>query len=98
MDDWIKRLKAGYDAGYYRTEPALGAQSGFPWQNKRCGDCPFWSNGVCQVFEEYRSAAAHTCIYFDPWNGEIAQLMIEEREEQGLRHWWQWFNDRGAAR
>jgi hypothetical protein len=41
MDRWLINLKTAYDAGYYRTEADLEHQSGFPWQNKRCRDCPF---------------------------------------------------------
>jgi hypothetical protein len=98
MDAWIGRLKAGYDAGYYKTEAAEGQQTPFPWQNKTCKDCPFWVNSVCQVLAEYRSPEAHTCIYFDPWNRETARNMIREHQEQGFRRWWEWFNDRGATR
>ena len=50
MDTWVYRLKDAYDAGYYKTEPAVEAQTPFPWQNKTCKDCPFWANGVCHVF------------------------------------------------
>jgi hypothetical protein len=96
VDAWIDRLKAAYDAGYYRTEAARGEQTPFPWQNKSCKDCPFWANSICQVFSEYRSAMAHTCVYFDPWNRETAQHMIQERQEEGFRRWWEWFNDRGS--
>jgi hypothetical protein len=98
MDAWILRLKEAYDAGYYQTEPAEHAQTPFPWQGKTCKDCPFWTNSICQVFAEYRSAAAHTCVYFDPWNRKTAQSAIRERQEEGFRRWWDWFNDRGATR
>jgi len=33
-DDWIKRLKAAYDAGYYKTEASEGKQVRFPWQTR----------------------------------------------------------------
>jgi hypothetical protein len=98
MDAWIHRLKDAYDAGYYQTEPAKHAQTSFPWQNRSCNDCPFWSNGNCRVFVEYRAPLAHTCMYFDPWNRKAAQTIIEERQAQGLNRWWEWFNDRGATR
>lgn len=98
MDTWVSRLKAAYDAGYYRTEPAVGAQAAFPWQNKSCKDCPFWSNNICQVFSAYRAPLSHTCSYFDPWNREQAEGIIHRRQWQRLRRWWDWFNDRGAPR
>jgi hypothetical protein len=98
MDAWILRLKDAYDAGYYQTEPAEYAQTPFPWQNKTCKDCPFWSNGLCQVFVEYRVPQAHTCTYFDLWNRKAAQTIIEEQPAQGPNRWWEWFNDRGATR
>ena len=98
MDTWILRLKDAYDAGYYRTEPAEHAQTLFPWQNKTCKDCPFWSNGHCRVFVEYRVPQAHTCMYFDLWNRKAAQTLIEEQPTPGLNRWWEWFNDRGATR
>jgi hypothetical protein len=31
-DEWIKRLKAAYDAGYYKTEACEEQQVSFPWQ------------------------------------------------------------------
>ena len=31
MDTWILRLKAAYDAGYYKTEPAVDEQTLLPW-------------------------------------------------------------------
>jgi hypothetical protein len=98
MDEWINRLKAAYDAGYYTTEAADGAQTPFPWQNKSCRDCPFWANSVCQVHAEYRGPLAHTCIYFDAANRPAAQSIIQGRRPEGVRRWWEWFNDRGAMR
>jgi hypothetical protein len=98
MDEWILRLKRGYDASYYKTEAAEGMQLPFPWQNATCSDCPFWLIGLCQVFEEQRSETAHTCSYFDPWNHEEARMIIGERYYQGFRRWWDWFNDRDKAR
>jgi hypothetical protein len=89
MDAWIYRLKAAYDAGYYRTEPAEGAQTLFPWQNKTCKDCPFWGNGICRVFEEYRGPQAHTCTYFDEPNREHARAILQKRELHALQRWWE---------
>ena len=98
MESWVQTLKAAYDAGYYRTETALGNQSSFPWQNKFCRDCPFWSNSICQVFAEYRSSTAHTCSYYDPCNRQAAQTLIHDRQLQGFKRWWEWFNERGSTR
>lgn len=93
-DEWLLRLKRGYDVGYYQTEVAVGQQSSFPWQNKTCRDCPYWSNSICRVHAEYRAGAAHTCIYFDEGNRETADEIIRERQWQGYRRWWGWFNSR----
>ena len=97
MDAWMDDLQAAHDAGYYRTEAAEGRQTVFPWANKTCKDCPFWSSGICDVRAEYRWPSAHTCRYFDPWNRSTAQTLIEARRWQGFRRWWEWFNDRGAT-
>jgi hypothetical protein len=97
MEPWVQRLKAAYESGFYQTEAAEGTQSGFPWQNKTCKDCPFWSNSICQVFAEYRGPRTHTCSYFDPWHREAAERVIKERQWRGFRQWWSWFKDRDAA-
>jgi hypothetical protein len=78
-EDWLARLAHAYRAGYYRTEAARDQQSGFPWQNKTCSDCPFWSNRTCYVFGERRSPMAHTCSYFDCWNREAARRIVLQR-------------------
>ena len=31
---WLRKLKAAYDAGYYRTESALGEQTRIPWLSR----------------------------------------------------------------
>lgn len=98
VEEWVLRLKAGFDAGYYRTEAVPALQEPFPWQNKTCKDCPFWSNSICQVYAEYRSSTAHTCSYFDEPNWPAARNVIQERACQAYRRWWDWFNDRGASR
>ncbi len=85
---WLLRLKAGYDAGYYKTEAAEGRQVPFPWQNKTCRDCPFWLNNVCRVDAVQRSGDASTCRYFDPQNHDIAKRVIAERARQIRRMWW----------
>jgi hypothetical protein len=81
MDAWIYRLKAAYDAGYYKTEPAEAEQVRFPWQNRTCRDCPFWTNSICQLQEGYRSPTGHTCMFFDPWNRAEARAIIHERQQ-----------------
>src|SRR5438270_10141840 len=50
-----------------------------------------------QVFAEYRSAASHTCVYFDPWNQDTGQQMVTERREQGLCRWGEWFSARSGS-
>lgn len=91
QEDWVERLKAGYDAGYYRTEAASGEQVHFPWQNRSCKDCPFWLNGVCRVHAERRSGMAHTCSYFDEGNRLEGKQLIESRLQQVQRVWWEQF-------
>ena len=98
MDAWVYRLRDAYQAGYYRTESAEDAQTAFPWQNKTCRDCPFWSNGICRVYGAYRPAEAHTCAYFDPWNRNAGETAIRDRQWRGVGQWWEWFNDQGATR
>ena len=63
-DDWLHRLKAAVDAGFYRTEAAAGQQTRFPWQGKHCIDCVFWTHDYCELHRETRSGMAHTCRSF----------------------------------
>jgi hypothetical protein len=86
-EEWLLRLKHAYDAGYYRTEADVKHQEQFPWQNKICKHCPFWSNSICQVYVEYRSANAHACSYFDEPNHAATRAVIQEREKEGYRRW-----------
>jgi len=76
---WLLRLKAAYEGGFYKTEPAAGEQVRFPWQGKSCRDCPFWKDSACGVFGERRSALAHTCCYFDKRNHAAARSLIASR-------------------
>ena len=85
---WMLRLKAAYEAGYYRTESAEGEQTAFPWMNKTCKDCPFWMNGVCRVQAAQRDGHAHTCIYFDPEHRPAAEGIIESRMQAVRKIWW----------
>ena len=90
-DAWLLRLKRALDAGYYRTEAALGEQEPFPWQNKTCRDCPFWlDTSWCQVHGEPREAAAHTCAYFDESHRLAARHIVEERQRLAQRRFWDW--------
>ena len=77
FEPWMLRLKAAYDAGYYRTEAAAGEQTRFPWQDRTCGDCPFWARNTCLVREARRGAGDATCKYFDPWNYAEAASIIQ---------------------
>jgi hypothetical protein len=82
---WLERLKAAYEGGYYRTEAAVEEQTSFPWQNRTCGDCPFWMHNICLVEEAPRAANAHTCRYFDRPNREEARALIRKRRWEVLR-------------
>ncbi len=75
--EWLRRLKGAYEAGYYRTEAAEDEQEPFPWQNRTCGDCPFWMRNTCLVREARRGAGDATCKYFDPWNYPEAVSIIQ---------------------
>lgn len=86
--DWEQRLKTAYDAGYYRTEAALGQQSPFPWQNKTCRDCPFWLNNICRVMAAQRDPDTHTCSYYDAVNHAAGQAVIDARMRAVRRMWW----------
>lgn len=78
-EDWLVRLKRAYDAGYYRTEAAVGLQTRFPWQDKTCKDCPFWQKEICTLYRERRSALAHTCVQFNAAPGVAAVAAREHR-------------------
>lgn len=82
---WLLRLKAAYEAGFYRTETAEDEQTRFPWQNHTCGDCPFWMHSICLVDEVPRAANAHTCRFFDRPNREEARTAIRRRRWELLR-------------
>ena len=82
---WLLRLKAAFDAGFYRTEAAESEQTPLPWQSRTCSDCPFWAHSICLVHEVTRPANAHTCRYFDRSNRDEARAMIQQRRWELLR-------------
>jgi hypothetical protein len=83
---WLNRLRTAVDAGYYRTESSTDAQEPFPWQNKTCGDCPFWHDSTCLVRLAPRHATDQTCSYFDAPNREAAKSIIDRRRRGD---WWE---------
>ena len=84
-EEWLRRLKQAYAAGYYRTEVAEGEQTRFPWQNRICGDCPFWVHDICLVHETPRPSNAYTCRYDDRPHREEARALIRRRRWEVLR-------------
>jgi hypothetical protein len=84
-DQWLLKLKAAYQGGYYRTEADVEYQSGFPWQSRRCDDCPFWMNDVCQVTLTRCFSGDVPCAYFDPLDHEEARRLIVERLRAGWK-------------
>jgi hypothetical protein len=94
VDEWMVRLRRAVEAGYFKTEAALGEQEPFPWQNKTCTDCPFWlETHWCQVHGADREPDAHTCGYFDPCSHTAARHIIHERELLAQRRYWDWFSE-----
>jgi len=83
--EWLRRLKQAYEAGYYRTEAAEDEQERFPWQNRTCGDCPFWVRDMCLVHDVTRPANAHTCRYDDRPHREEGRVLIRRRRWELLR-------------
>jgi hypothetical protein len=87
-EPWAIKLKAAYEAGYYRTETAVEDQTRFPWQGKTCKDCPFWLNRVCRVYATQRDGDAHTCSYFDATHHPEERRLIDARMHAVRRIWW----------
>ena len=85
VESWVLRLKAAYEAGYYRTEAAVGQQTRFPWQDRTCGDCPFWARNTCLVRGTRRGSGDATCRYFDPWNRAEAESIIQYNKIRPVR-------------
>ena len=85
IEPWMLHLKAAYEAGYYRTEAAEDEQTRFPWQDRTCGDCPFWAHNTCIVRAARRGARDATCRYFDPWNHAEAESIIQYNKIRPLR-------------
>jgi len=84
VEPWMVRLKAAFEAGYYRTEADADRQTRFPWQGRACGDCPFWAPNTCLVRGTRREARDATCRYFDPWNHPEAESIIQYNK---IRPW-----------
>ena len=84
VEPWVKRLKQAVDAGYYRTEVATEEQTPFPWQDRTCGDCPFFQNNLCQVRGARRGAYDATCKYFDAWHWPEAESIIQYSKSMPL--------------
>lgn len=94
-EEWMLRLKAGVEAGYYKTEEDEARQTRFPWQNRTCGDCPFWERDTCRVRQARRGALDATCRYFDEWNYPEAESIIQyNKDTDGLP--WSYEDDRAA--
>jgi hypothetical protein len=92
-EPWMLALKAGVGTGYYLTEVAEGEQTHFPWQNRHCGECPFWLNHVRRLHAEKRSAESHTYRFFNPAHHHEGQELIEGRIREARRLWLQpWSN------
>ena len=86
-EGWLLRLRAAYEGGFYKTEAAVGEQVPFPWQGKTCGDCPFWNDSRCGVFNERRSALAHTCCYFDESNRAAGREVVSSHQAPSTFPW-----------
>jgi len=96
FEAWVLRLKTAYDAGYYRTESAEGEQTRFPWQDRTCGDCPFWAHSACLVRQARRGARDATCRYFDAWNHAEAESIIQYLKITPARGPWTYGEDQAA--
>jgi hypothetical protein len=42
MDTWLLRLKAAYEAGYYKTEAPVDEQIALPWSTQTDKRCTSW--------------------------------------------------------
>lgn len=82
----LTRLKAAVTGGYYRTESREdGEPLQFPWQNRTCRDCAFFTKsafvaggqGTCRVWLETRQEMAPTCRYHDLANRAEGQEIID---------------------
>jgi hypothetical protein len=85
VEPWMVRLKAAVEAGYYRTEADEARQTRFPWQDRTCGDCPFWVPNTCLVRGTRREARDATCRYFDPWHHPEAESIIQYNKVRPLQ-------------
>jgi hypothetical protein len=88
VETWMVSLKAAYDAGYYRTEAAVGEQVPLPWQVTARTESVGWSarrrspmhgeRGSCPRCAEHRT------------NLQVAGELPAGRGWHALRRWWNW--------
>jgi hypothetical protein len=60
-DDWLARLKAACDAGYYKAD---GPQAPPPPCTASCRDCIFWRDDFCRLLSARRLREDAICPYF----------------------------------
>jgi hypothetical protein len=89
-DEWLRKLKAAFDAGYYRTEADEGGQESFPWEGRVCQDCPFSMGDVCQVSLERCEPHGVPCAFSDPEGQAMGKALIEDRLQMAWRSYWKW--------
>ena len=95
-EPWMVELKLKVEAGRFKTEAALGEQERFPWQDKVCGDCPFWlDTDWCQVNAADRPADEHTCAYFDQGSRLAAESIIDDRLKMSRHRFFDWLSKSG---
>ncbi|HLJ66451.1 MAG TPA: hypothetical protein VKX16_03725 [Chloroflexota bacterium] len=73
MDDWICRLKAAYDAGYYRTEAAQGCQTPIPRQDGTSASSPLISNSPAAPHSTRVTRRQGRRRWWDVFNRSIAR-------------------------
>ena len=88
---WMQRLKDAHDAGYYRTESAVGQQSPIPWQERTCQHCSSWTVGYCDVHAAWRDASHVVCPYFSETKRSAIQPAEVKVEKAGLSRLKRWF-------
>ena len=77
MDEGFQRLRAAYEATrQWREEDERWRTAA--QENRRCGDCPFWTSDRCLVDFGSCSADMLACGYFDPPDYLMAREAIEK--------------------